>query len=105
MRIQWAEPAVLDLESIRDYIARDSEFYALEFTERIIDVIEKLYDFPLMGRKVPEVDEDAIREILFYNYRIIYKVKDELIIILSIIHAVMNLDNRKLFPWEVVDNS
>ncbi len=31
MKIEWTDPSVLDLESIRDYIAKDSEYYAAEF--------------------------------------------------------------------------
>ncbi len=31
MNIRWTEPAVLDLENIRDFISRDSEYYAVEF--------------------------------------------------------------------------
>ena len=54
MNIRWTEPAVLDLESIRDFISRDSEYYAVEFTTKIIDAVEKLYLLPSRGRKVPE---------------------------------------------------
>lgn len=35
MNIRWTEPAVLDLENIRDFISRDSEYYAIEFTTKI----------------------------------------------------------------------
>lgn len=28
MKIEWTEPAISDLEGIRDYIGRDSEYYA-----------------------------------------------------------------------------
>ena len=34
MKIEWTEPAVSDMEMVRDYIAKDSEFYALRFVER-----------------------------------------------------------------------
>jgi hypothetical protein len=36
MKIEWTEPAISDLESIRDYIGRDSEYYASRFIGRII---------------------------------------------------------------------
>jgi len=42
MRIDWSELAILDLEGIKEFIQRDSEYYALEFTGRIIEMIEKL---------------------------------------------------------------
>lgn len=30
MKLEWTEPAIESLESIRDYIARDSEIYAAD---------------------------------------------------------------------------
>jgi toxin ParE1/3/4 len=42
MKIEWTEPAVADLEGIRDFIRRDSEYYAIRFVERIIEAVENL---------------------------------------------------------------
>jgi len=55
-----------------------------------------------MGRKVPEVDDESIREVVLYNYRIIYKYKlfDKSILVLAIIHAAQDLNNMKPQPWE-----
>ncbi len=44
--------------------------------------------FPEMERGVPEAEERNIREILFYNYRIIYRVETERILILRIMHGL-----------------
>ena len=102
MNIQWTEPAVIDLESIRDYIARDSEYYASEFVERIIGAVEKLNVLPNMGRKVPEADDENIREIIFYNYRIVYKIKKpDKLIILGVIDAARDMSNINPLPWEM----
>lgn len=71
MNIEWTEPSLSDLESIREYIGRDSEHYASRFVERILAAVENLASFPEMGRRVPEAEEDEnIRELLFQNYRI-----------------------------------
>jgi plasmid stabilization system protein ParE len=40
MKIEWTEPAVTDLEMVRDYIAKDSGFYALRFVERVFELLE-----------------------------------------------------------------
>ncbi len=102
MNIRWTEPAVLDLESIRNYIARDSEYYATEFIGRILDAVEKLYMLPSMGRKVPEAYDDNIREIIFYNYRIIYMIeRADSILVLAVIHAARDLNSINPCPWEV----
>lgn len=47
MKIEWTEPALMDLENIRDYIKKDSEYYATRFVERIIEVVERLEKFPV----------------------------------------------------------
>ena len=100
MRIEWSEPAVLDLEGIKEFIERDSVYYAIEFTGRIIEMVEKLSDFPNLGRKVTEVEDEKVREIVFHNYRLIYKLSDESILVLAIIHAARDLNNVKPQPWE-----
>ena len=74
MIIEWTEPAITDLGSIREYIGRDSEYYAARFIGRIIEIVERLEFFPEMGRRVPEAaEEENVRELLFQNYRIMYR--------------------------------
>jgi len=102
MKIEWTEPALLDLENIRNYIKRDSEHYAIRFAGRIIEAVEGLEKFPEMGRSVPEAEEENIRELLFYNYRIMYRVETERISILTIIHGARDLSQKKPMPWDVV---
>lgn len=102
MKIEWTEPALLDLESIRDYIRRDSEYYATRFVERIIEAVENLEKFPEIGRNVPEAENENIREILFYNYRIMYRVETERILILTVIHGARDLSQKRHKPWNVV---
>lgn len=53
MKIEWTEPAVLDLESIRDYIRRDSEHYTIRFVEKIIEAVESLEEFPKIRTECP----------------------------------------------------
>lgn len=100
MKIRWTEPAVADLEAIRDYIARDSGFYAAQFVERILQVIDTLVDFPLRGRKVPEAGRTDVRETILGAYRIMYRVEPETILILAIMHGARDLGRRKRKPWE-----
>jgi len=103
MNIRWTEPAVLDLENIRDFISRDSEYYAVEFTTQIIDAVEKLYLLPSMGRKVPETNDDSIREIIINGYRIMYGIENsDRILVLGIIHAARDMNNINPHPWEVI---
>jgi toxin ParE1/3/4 len=65
MKLVWSEPALADIESIRDYIRRDSEFYAGRFVNRIIEAVETFVELPARGRLVPEADDPNTRELLF----------------------------------------
>ena len=67
MKLEWTEPSLLDMENLRDYIAKDSEYYAARFIARIIEAAETLPQFPLVGRVVPEAADETIRELLFQN--------------------------------------
>jgi toxin ParE1/3/4 len=59
MKISWSPTAVSDLESIRDYIARDNPSAARKVAARIKDSINRLINFPLSGRagRVPGTRE------------------------------------------------
>ena len=102
MKIEWTEPAVSDLESIRDYISRDSEYYAARFIERIIEVVESLQKFSKIGRAVSEAEDENIRELLLHNYRIIYRVETDRILVLTVLHGARDLSQRKPEPWDIV---
>ena len=101
MRIRWSDVARADVIALRDYIARDSPYYARRFTERLVESVENLSDFPRLGRRVPEADRDDIRELIFHNYRIIYMVGNEEVTILTVVHGSRDLDRREPPPWEV----
>ena len=102
MKLEWTEPALSDLESIRVYIRKDSEYYANRFVERIIEAEESLKKFPEMVRRVPEAEEENVRELLFHNYRIIYRVETDGILILTVIHGARDLSRKRYKPWEVI---
>jgi toxin ParE1/3/4 len=102
MKLIWTEPAVVDLENIKAYIAHDSELYAAVLVEKIIKATEKLRDFPKLGREVPEFDADEIREIIFSNYRIMYRIQEDTILIVAVIHGKRDLMELDINPWEII---
>ena len=68
-KIVWSPEAIEDLQSIAEYIQRDSEFYARAVVTKILDVSRSVKDFPLIGRIVPELENENIREVFVYSYR------------------------------------
>jgi len=99
MRVEWTDPALDALKGIRDYIGRDSPYYARRFIERIFNAAEKLQDHPKMGRPVPEADQDNVRELIYQGYRIIYRTKPERVQVLTVLHGSRNLAAKKIKPW------
>ena len=90
-KVTWTANAVDDLEQISKFIARDSLHYARIVVSKLYDAVDRLRKFPLSGRKVPEVDDPSLREIIIGGYRIIYRLKKSTIYILTIIHGRQNL--------------
>jgi toxin ParE1/3/4 len=86
-KLIWSPRALADLDSACEFISRDSPRYASLFVERIVAAIEGLSLHPLLGAIVPEYGMEEIRERLFQNYRIIYRVSSDLVEIVAIIHA------------------
>lgn len=100
-KIEWTRSSVSDVRDIRNYIARDSEAYADRFVQRIIEAVENAAAYPRIGRKVPEADDDNVREILFHKYRIMYRVEAARILVLMVIHGGRDLTQVSPKPWEV----
>jgi toxin ParE1/3/4 len=47
----------------------------------------------MMGRRVPELDDENIRERLVYSYRVVYKVQAGRILIVAVIHGKREIEN------------
>jgi len=86
-RLRWSPRAASNLERICEHIAEDSETYALAFARRIVALVEALPDFPRSGRVVPEYGDDNIREKLHGSYRIVYRLQETAIEVVTIIHG------------------
>jgi plasmid stabilization system protein ParE len=87
VKVQWTDSAIAHLIAIYDYIARDSPFYAQKMVDRLTRRSQQLVDFPRSGRVVPEYETEAIRELIEKPYRLIYRINDDGILILAVIHG------------------
>ena len=91
VRIIWTEFALEDLQSIHEYISKDSKRYADRYVDKLIDRVSQLENFPKSGRVVPEFDSESIRELIEGNYRIIYKISSDQVAIVRVHHSSMLL--------------
>jgi plasmid stabilization system protein ParE len=87
LRIRWTERASKDAIGIFDYIADQSLTYAESVYERILARPLQLERFPESGPIVPEYARPDIRELFVYSFRIIYRVENNEIRILTVIHG------------------
>ncbi|HZQ17856.1 MAG TPA: type II toxin-antitoxin system RelE/ParE family toxin [Terriglobales bacterium] len=86
-RIVWSRRAVQDLEAIAEYIAQDSPAYAAGVVRTVIGQTKALSRFPRSGRTVPEFDDENIRELVAYSYRVIYRIEGNEVLIAAVIHG------------------
>ncbi|MGB5522370.1 MAG: type II toxin-antitoxin system RelE/ParE family toxin [Polyangiales bacterium] len=86
-KLRWTTQAVEDVESIRKFIANDSDAYADLVVARLLEAVERLKHFPRSGRIVPELADPQLREIIESPYRIVYRVLDESVEILTVFRA------------------
>src|SRR5574337_234086 len=101
-KVVWTEPALSDLHSIIDYIARDSVVYAERFGMRVVQAPRLLQNSPFTGRMVPEFNDPSIREIIYGSYRIIYKATDQECSIVAVIHGSRDiLKHLKPGEWRI----
>ncbi len=92
-RIVWSPEAIEDIEAIAEYIERDSKFYAKAVVNKIFNSSEKLKEFPKIGREVPEIAREEIRELIIYSYRLVYQIKEKQILIIAVIHGKRQFDS------------
>ncbi|MEW5926841.1 MAG: type II toxin-antitoxin system RelE/ParE family toxin [Gemmatimonadota bacterium] len=96
IRLVWTRPALEDVQEIRAYIARDSQRYARIVAERLVAAVERLPDHPLSGRVVPEVGQSTLREVIEPPYRIVYRVRAELLEVLAVVHSARQFPSEEL---------
>lgn len=87
MRIIWSPLAVDRASEIADYIAQDKPSAAEKWIDTVFSKVEQLKSFPEIGRIVPEINDSQFRELIYGNYRIIYRIETKQISILTIRHG------------------
>jgi plasmid stabilization system protein ParE len=87
MNVVWTEHALQSLVAIEDYIAMDDPAVAVVFIDRLIRRTDILINQPRIGRTVPEVPGRELRELIEGNYRIVYRLNESTVEILTVFEA------------------
>ena len=86
-KVVWSPAALTDVDSIAEYIARDSADQASLFVVRLLEATDHLQNFPLSGRIIPEIGNQACREIIYGSYRIMYRIEGNEVWITGVVHG------------------
>ena len=81
-----------DLEAIGSFIAMDNPGAARRWVEALMALALRAAATPLAGRRVPEMANDSIREVFQRSYRLVYRVRDRRIEVLTV------FEGHRLFP-------
>lgn len=87
MKIRWSVLAIERVAEIAEYIQRDNPMAAEKWVESVFQVVGQLAQFPESGRIIPVIKQQHFREIIHGHYRVIYRLEEKQISILTIRHG------------------
>jgi plasmid stabilization system protein ParE len=87
--IIWSPRAASDLVGIVQHISVDNPTAAAKFAERLLDHVEHLAKFPLLGRVYHRTSRREVREFTEPPYRIFYRVDEpkQRVVVLTLWHG------------------
>ena len=97
VKVVWTEVSVEDLREIFDYISKNSTHYTRITVNRIYKKANQISINPRIGRIVPEIDDEAIRELIIGKYRLIYYIVNVYRVdILRVYHSARSLSDSDI---------
>jgi len=95
-QVIWTKVAENDLINIIEYIADDSTSNALKILKKIKKKTSNLYHSPKRSRVIPELGDFGIfqyRELIVPPWRMIYRIAEEKVFVLSILDSRQNIED------------
>ncbi len=94
-KVIWSKESRDDLEDIYLQLLNNSPYFANVWVDEIMKMASRLETFPQIGRIVPEIKINRIKESVVRQYRMVYEVSsdDEIVEILAIRHSSKPLSN------------
>jgi toxin ParE1/3/4 len=96
VRVVWSPLAVERAAEAATYIAQDSPAAARRWVDGLFGTAGTLSRLPERGRLVPELQRPDVRELLYGNFRIVYRVEPRRVAILTVRHL-----RRRFDPAEI----
>jgi toxin ParE1/3/4 len=76
-KVIWSPTALEDFKAVLAYIAADSPVASKRFGQKLLARTRQIRIAPLMGGYVREDETKTYREVLFGNYRVIYRTDED----------------------------
>lgn len=90
MQVKIKPRALSDLAAVKAWgINNWGEARAREFLEGLVDAIERLAQFPNLGRARPALHPD-LRSVLYRGYVIFYTIEDDTSVVIAVLHERRN---------------
>jgi toxin ParE1/3/4 len=86
-RVVWAESAQRALDEVVACIWADSPSNAVRVLDRALNAAGSLSTLADRGRIVREVNDPSLRELFVFDYRLLYRVGDDEVVIRAFVHA------------------
>lgn len=89
--VRWLTQAESELDQIWHDISQESPQNAAEVVVRLVQAARGLGEYPRSGHVVPEFGKEQVREYPVWPFRLVYRVGDNEIVILSIVHGAQRM--------------
>jgi toxin ParE1/3/4 len=85
--VVWTDSARQALDEVLEYVAQESRDRALSLLSRVLDTAAALDTLANRGRVVPELNQPETRELLVFDYRLLYRVLGEHVVVIAFLHG------------------
>ena len=94
--IIWTPRARADLKAIYEHIAKDAPLNSKTVTQALANKTQHSLKHPQIGKKVAELNDDSLREISLYSWRIFYYIQHDKVYVLTLVHKRRNLQAQDI---------
>jgi len=92
MRLIWSPLALDRALEAKAYIAADNPRAAEKWASGLVAAVAKLKRHPRLGRLVPEIGLDEYRELVYGSDRVVYRISNNNISMLTVRHYSRLID-------------
>ena len=97
MRVEWSERAIYHVEKVRQYLTSQKSLHVEDVIRRIYKKTEALELNPYLGAAVQEYSDNNLRELIEPPFRILYRVHQDSVEVVAVIHGRQNLPRTPRF--------